>query len=475
MKAVARSLALLGALAGTPCALAAPQLTPAQLRADLTLARDALKEVHGGIYRYSTRQEVDRAFDAAQAKLDHPMDAWSFLRILAPAVASVRCGHTGVQWSPEMRQQLERAALLPLDVKLIDGKLFILRDYASAAALAGSEILTINDVPVSSIVATLTAAAPGDGFIATGRANRIARTFKEGLFNQLGMQGQFALGVRSQKNGTQLVHVSGQPLAALEAASARLYPQDQRSKKFIALSFLDEGHIARLQVFNFMDDAEEDDGESLLRQAFEKIAASGAQTLLLDLRDNGGGEDSLGKQLYAHLVERPFPYYEELRVNRPGLSFAGHVEGRAGMSEAALLARPGGGYTQRSHPNLGIQQPAAPTYRGKVIALINGSSFSTTAELITQLHDKQRAVFVGEESGGAYQGNSSGRSVALVLPNSALKVVIPLVTYALAIGGSHPNGRGVTPEHTVTASINDYLDGRDRQLETALALARSDK
>lgn len=474
MTPAARSLALLAALAA-PCALAAPQLTPAQLRADLTLAREALQEVHGGIYRYSTRHEVERAFDAAQAKLDHPMDDWAFLRILAPAVASVRCGHTAVQWSPEMLKQLEQADLLPLDVKLIDGKVFILRDYASAGALAGSEILAVNAVPTASIVATLMAAAPGDGFIATGRANRIGRTFKEGLFNHLGMQGKFALSVRSPGNGVQLVNMKGQPLAALDAASARLYPQDQRSKKFIALSLLDEGRIARLQVFNFMDDAEEDDGQSLLRQAFEKIAAAGAQTLLLDLRNNGGGEDALGKQLFAHLVERPFPYYQELRVNRPGLSFASHVEGRAGMSEAALLPRPGGGYTQRSHPNLGIQQPAAPTYRGKVIALINGASFSTTAELITQLHDKQRALFVGEESGGAYQGNSSGRSVTLVLPNSALKVVIPLVTYALAIDGSHPNGRGVTPEHAVTASIDDYLAGRDRPLETALALARSGK
>lgn len=475
MKTVARGLALLGALAGAPCALAATELTPAQLKADLTLVRAALQEVHGGIYRYSTSDELERAFAVAEAKLDHPMDAWAFLRILAPAVATVRCGHTGVQWAPAMLKQLEQAALLPLDVKLIDGKVFILRDHASAGALAGSEILAINGVPASSIVATLTAAAPGDGFIPTGRASRIARTFKEGLFNQLGMQGQFALSVRSPKNGAQQVHLNGQTLAALEAASARLYPQDQQSKKFIELSFLDQGQIARLQVFNFMDDAEEDDGESLLRQAFEKIAAAGAQTLLLDLRNNGGGEDSLGKQLYAHLVERPFPYYQELRVNRAGVSFASHVEGRAGMSEAALLARPGGGYTQRSHPNLGIQQPAGPTYKGKVIALINGASFSTTAELITQLHDKQRAVFVGEESGGAYQGNSSGRSVTLVLPNSALRVIIPLVTYTLAIGGSHPNGRGVTPGHAVTPSINDYLDGRDRPLETALALARSAK
>lgn len=469
-----RSLALAAAMAGAPCAFAGPQLSVEQLQADFKLARESLQEAHGGIYRYTGKQELDRTFDDAAKRLDHPMDAMAFLRILEPAVAALRCGHTGIQLSPELRKQLEAAPLLPLDVKLIGGRVFILRDYASADALAGSEITAINGVSSAAIVATLTAASPGDGFIPTGRAARVARTFKEGLYNYFDMRGQFTLAVKAPGAATRTVQLQGQPLAALRAASASLYPQDQRSKKFIELTFVDEGRIARLQVFSFMDDEEDDDGETLLKAAFEKIAASGARTLLLDLRNNGGGEDKLGKLVFAHLVDHPFPYYEELTVMHPGLSFASHVEGSGGIPEGALLARPDGLYALRSHQNLGIQQPRAPVFKGKVIALINGGSFSTTAELISQLHDKHRATFVGEESGGAYHGNSSGRDAVLVLPNSALRVGIPLVTYKLAISGQHAVGRGVTPEHVVQPVIGDYLHGRDPQLEKAQALARSE-
>jgi hypothetical protein len=455
--------------AGAACAAAQP-LSTQQLQADLQLTRRALEEAHGGIYRYSTKIEVDRAFDHAAARLDAPMDALAFQRILAPAVAALRCGHTGVQLSPALKTQLEQALLLPLDVKLIGGRLFILRDFDGAGKLAGREIVAINGMAAGAIVRHLMAAAPGDGFITTGRAQRVARKFREALFTQLGMQDRFVLGLGGA--GKETVTMAGRTLAALKTASATLYPQDQRSKKLMALSLLDGGKVAHLQILNFTDEDEDDEGGAMLAKAFGAVAHSGAHTLLLDLRDNGGGEDRLGKLVFAHLVETPFAYYASLTVKRPVLSFAEHVDGGGAIPAKMLSARADGLYALDRHPNLGMQQPAAPAFKGRVIALINGRSFSTTSELITQLHDKRRATFVGEESGGAYHGNSSGSDATLVLPNSGLRVTIPLVTYTLAVSGTHANGRGVAPEVEVRPTIGDYLSGRDVVLEKALAMAR---
>lgn len=458
-------LLLAAAMAG---ALAAP-LNKNALQADFQLARRALEEAHGGIYRYTPKAELDRVFDAAARKLDRPMEAIEFQRILATAVAALRCGHTGVQLSPALQAQMEQALLLPLDVKLLQGRLYIVRDFDGAGELAGREVVSVNGVAIDSIIARLTAASPGDGYIATGRAQRIARKFKEELFIQFGMQGQFTLGLRGAKR--ESVTLAGQTLAALKQASASRYPQDQHSHKFAELSLHDQGKIARLKVFNFTDEEEDDEGTVILKKAFEKLAASGTQTLLLDLRDNGGGQDKLGKMLFSYLIDAPFPYYDELTVKRASLSFAEHVEGSAVIPSSMLEARADGLFSLKGHPNLGIQQPSAPTFKGKVIALINGRSFSTTSELITQLHGKQRASFVGEESGGAYHGSTSGNDVTLVLPNSALRVVIPLVTYRLAVSGQHPDGRGVVPEVKVGPSVADYLSEKDVVLEKALGMA----
>ena len=458
------------AAAATSGTAAAP-LSVEQLRADLQLARSALEETHGGIYRYTPQAEVERAFEQAAAALKRPMEATEFERILAPAVAALRRGHTAVMPSPELKAAMEQALLLPLEVKLIKGRIFILRDFDGAGKLAGREIVSINAVPATTILARLLAASPADGFIATGRAQRVARKFREELFTHFGMQDQFTLGLGGPATATALM--AGQTMATIKLASTSRYPQDQRQTRFAQLSFLDGGKIARLQIVNFSAEDEDDDGATILKKAFEKIAANGAQTLLLDLRDNGGGEDVLGKRVFSHLVDAPFPYYEELTVKRPGVSYGAHVQGDAGIPARALTQRTDGLYALAGHPNLGLQKPALPTFKGRVIALINGRSFSTTAELITQLHDKHRATFVGEESGGAYHGNSSGGDVTLVLPNSGLKIAIPLVTYRLAVRGSHPNGRGVAPENEVVPGIEDYLSGRDVVLEKALALARA--
>jgi hypothetical protein len=443
---------------------AAAPLTAQQLQADFQLTRRALEEAHGGIYRYTPKAQLDLIFDDAAARLNRPMEAQEFQSMLAQAVAALRCGHTAVLPSPALKAAMARALLLPLEVRLIKGRLYIERDFDGAGKLAGREIVSVNGVAAGAIVERLTAAAPGDGFIATARAQRVARKFGEELYTQLGMQGRFTLGLRAAPTVT----LPGQTQAALKLAGAGRPPQ-----RFVQLSLLDDGKIARLQVFRFSDEDEDDEGKVILKKAFEKIAASGAQTLLLDLRDNGGGEDALGKRVFAHLVDAPFAYYEALTVKRPGLSFAEHVEGPAGIPAGALKLRADGVYALAGHPNLGVQQPAAPAFKGKVIALINGRSFSTTAELITQLHDKKRATFVGEESGGAYHGNSSGNDAMLVLPNSGLRVVIPLVTYTLAVTGQHANGRGVVPELEVTPTIGDYLGGRDVVLEKALGIARS--
>src|SRR4051794_40316285 len=73
------------------------ELTSDEARADFDLMRSALEEAHAGLYRYSTKAEMDRAFDAQRAKLDRPMRKTQFMVVLSETIAAIRCGHTGVQ------------------------------------------------------------------------------------------------------------------------------------------------------------------------------------------------------------------------------------------------------------------------------------------------------------------------------------------------------------------------------------------
>src|SRR6185295_15799695 len=105
-----------------------------------------------GIYRYTSKAEMDRIFDAAARSLDRPMDALEFLRVLAPTVAAIKCGHTGVSCPETLRRQINNTlALLPFQVRVLNNRAFIYRDLADLAnpenkggALAAKEIRSIN-------------------------------------------------------------------------------------------------------------------------------------------------------------------------------------------------------------------------------------------------------------------------------------------------------------------------------------------
>jgi C-terminal processing protease CtpA/Prc len=104
--------------------------------------------------------------------------------------------------------------------------------------------------------------------------------------------------------------------------------------------------------------------------------------------------------------------------------------------------------------------------------LINGGSFSTTSEFLSQAHYHKRAVFIGEESGGGYYGNSSGMTPLVTLPNTKLGLRVPLVTYYMAVSGYKAASHGVVPDYPVSHTIDDLVAARDKDMDLALQLAR---
>jgi C-terminal processing protease CtpA/Prc len=208
------------------------------------------------------------------------------------------------------------------------------------------------------------------------------------------------------------------------------------------------------------------------RDAFAEMQEKKTAVLILDVRGNGGGEDRLGKLLISYLLDTPFQYYSDLLVNKLSPRFARYAEGSEPQPAGMVSRGTDGRYHFVGHPNWGLQQPTRPTFRGKVFILIDGGSFSTTAEFLSQAHFHRRATFLGEESGGGYYGNTSGDMPELTLPHSQIRMVVPLVGYYMAVGPGQPADHGVLPDRPVHYTIDEVLAGRDKEMELALELAR---
>jgi C-terminal processing protease CtpA/Prc len=436
---------------------------PEKLREDFKILRGALEEGHPGIYRYTAKQVLDRRFDQAEAALDHPMDVYEFYRIVAPVVAAMKCGHTGVRVSPDLVKGKPR---LPLVVRVLDGKTYVLRDLSDThGALAGAEIRAVNGLAADKIVQTMLTAMPADGDVQTARMRRIGGSnFTTALIELLGLESPYSVTLWDAKGGREhTVRLQGIDAAKLE---------EPRPKESATLTFLDDGKIADLKINRFGGTANNKALKVFLQESFSELAKRKSTVLILDLRDNGGGADDLGKLVLSYLIDEPFKYYDDLVLNGLDFTFRKYTQQKRALPSAMLERQPNGKYRMVKHPNWGTQQPSKPGFTGKVYILINGNSFSTTSEFLSHAHARKRAVFIGEESGGGYYGNTSGPGAMLILPNTKLQAYVPLMTYYMSVRDYEAASHGVVPDHAVKYTILELLTGTDKELALALELAR---
>lgn len=107
----------------------------------------------------------------------------------------------------------------------------------------------------------------------------------------------------------------------------------------------------------------------------------------------------------------------------------------------------------------------------KLVVLLDGGTFSTAADVTATLHHLGRAIFVGEESAGGYEGNTSGLNALVVLPRSGLRLKIMMYDYWNAVS-PRTKGRGTLPDVVVERRVADLIRGVDPQMDRAIALAR---
>lgn len=222
-----------------------------------------------------------------------------------------------------------------------------------------------------------------------------------------------------------------------------------RPARYLQLNYTAD-NIAILTIKTFFDGFLQQTGENFrhfLDSAFTDITARNVKKLIIDGRRNQGGNDKNGQLLYAYLASKPFAYYASLE----------NIKGRITVDE---------------NHNLSLQQPKANSFGGQVYFLMDGRSFSATAEFAAIAKTNHRGLFIGEETGGGYYGNTSGAETMVTLSNSQITCRIPLVKYSLAVKkASHPD-RGVIPDYAVYPTIGDIIGHKDSQMDSALKLVR---
>ena len=129
-----------------------------------------------------------------------------FLKLLLPAVARIRCGHTTLRFAEEVSpDQLSKRKLFPLGIAVIDGKVFV-RENPITPGQTGFEIKSINGNSSKDIIDRMMGIIPADGFNKTFKYHLLSTLgFQEGYGMLFGEPDQFIVdGEDSGKNSFQL-------------------------------------------------------------------------------------------------------------------------------------------------------------------------------------------------------------------------------------------------------------------------------
>lgn len=442
--------------------------TPAELKQDFSILRKALEEAHPGLYRYNSREKISHDLVKLERQLNKGMTELEFFRLVNPFIAGIGDGHTKFHrdGKPDDYFAFFDDGYFPFQLYFRDGKAYVRHSYVQDATLpAGTEIKSINGRKMEDILQLLFRQVLADGDVTSWKYEELSDQFAGyyatfiGPSKQLRIEYKEVMGKKGKLTirGIKRNEITKQPV--VNEGFQLTYPS---------------GKVALLRIPVFQE-ATEGGFAHFLSTAFAEIKAKGITSLIIDLRGNEGGTDAFGFELYSYLALKPFRYYDRFTTASDGnFSFLQYASLPPQFDYLKqFIVKVGNEYHFTAKEGLDVRQPKTDAFQDKVYILQNGRSFSVTSEFAAIARDNNRAVFVGEESGGTFQGDNSGAFAIVKLPNTKIGLAVPLLGYYMHLSPKHATARGGVPvDHTVRPTITDVLKNRDVVLEKALQLIK---
>lgn len=487
-------------------------LIPAEkLQADVSYTQRKLERLHPNLYWYISKKELDRKFDSLKTTITQPMTRLDFYKKISPVVCAVREGHMFVyppvkEYTEKQYDSIKKVGVAPLqqfDLEYNSGKLIVVANKSYDKSIKpGTEIVAINGESPLAVINEYNRYYTSDGFNTTLKKNfsgtRFSSfyTYKHGLQDALRLELRYkdslktatikrriadTTGTGKKKNKVLTQAEIAQQKADRKALSKKksYNGYDELSKRYNRnLRFMEaDSSIAVMKIRGFTKGTP----GPFYEESFKKIKEHQSKALILDLRDNGGGRLYEIADLYSYLADTTFVFIDESEVvsktslltNTPYFKGGGIVLGVAKAIAAPFfygytffkVRKNGDKYTYAMNSKL--RKIKADAFKGKVYVLVNGGSFSASCILSSNLKGSKRAYFVGEETGGTYNGSVAGVMPAIQLPASGIKIRLGLVFIAPHYK-TDQHGRGIFPDKEIIPTLQDRIDGRDPEMEWVL-------
>ena len=497
------------------------------LHDDIDKAYKQLQRHHPRLYQFTPKETLDFKFDSLKKAINAPMDSRTFYKQLAMVTKYVGQGHMSISPPSLKLTKEERNKLLEtrfdisyISLEYLDDKLFITDAVGKDSVLINAEILKIeNEIP-QDLIASYKRLIASDGYNTTFHDRVVGTRFLGYYVNDKGRFDSISMTLR-HADSTFIKRYKRRPLRdslqvkrdsikrdsikLLNKTKPKLTKAEKKAKKLEGKAkrkynskygFVPTPHMPEVKKYNRnlnfigkdstvaiikIKGFQEGNYEDFYDDTFTILDSLKTETLIIDLRNNFGGRLNEIDYLYSYLTDENYTFLNKSEVNGrfPILKslmsnsnpliikvFAGILSPGLATADLLSVSKKDGQLYRRFKP--AKERKSKPlNFKGKIYVLINGNSFSASSVLSTQLKGSKRAIFVGEETGGAYNGTVAGLFKIYELPNTKVQARIGLA-HIDSKYKTDKDGYGVKPDVEIIPTYQDRLDNIDPELEWIL-------
>ncbi len=440
---------------------------------DIDYTEKYLTKFHPDPYRYCSKDSLHAFVSSIKAKMDTPLTEMQLRFYIKQIVAKIGCGHSDAAASKAYIKAVKNLnrPILPINAFIIDtNHVIVLNNLSSDTTIkAGDEILSINNRNTKQILKTIYSIYTSDGLNETYKKQGIKNEwFKYYYSFCYGFQPNYIL---KTKNSSGVI--STHTLQSISSHKDTLIlPAKNASDpiyktKYCRLSLLnDNTKIAIMDIDAFKGRG----WRRFMRRSFNLIKAAGIKNLVVDLRENGGGEISKGLKLLSYFDQEGLNIPFDRKPNLLWLSRKFKMPFTSRFAQAIVFnlfpSQPNEGRWRHYFIKFNHNKKA---YRYTCYVLVNGKSFSMSSVTATYLKYKSNAVVVGEETGGNIAGSNAVINGKIKLPHSKIQVLIPVYHLYHNIDVKN-TAHGLMPDYPTQYTSEDVLKGVDVDLIKVMEL-----
>jgi len=463
-----------------------------QAKADIDAIVKNVEDIHPNPYAYTSEKEIKEYANAIKNKLKDSINRIEFYRLVVPLIVRYGDGHIQSDYFNVQNKYLSycithNIGIFPFTILEHEGKPYIKYSiFDNSIIKLGDEIKSINNIPANTILETCC-------HYLTGESNypKISKIYSNAFLNYLAFvydfRDSFNISYISQSDNKEYnITIPGAYLNDITKANEKFAPKWEiyTEKPIISqedvfdFSMIKSKPIGYLNFYSFaldLDKKMEKQVERKVDSVFCKLKKEGIKNLIIDIRENDGGEDYCTELLMSYLTNKKW--------NWDGTTEMKYSEQQKKIYSQFFIKKGFHPFFKLSHTYKEFFKPANGSIRnvgddkikyhvrkskfnGNVYVLTGVNTFSSAVTFAAICKCYGVATLIGRETGGVMQGFTS--TIPVILPQTKMRISVSSRKVKNACGDNYK--LGLTPDITVVPEIKDILDGKDKALQYTIDL-----